>query len=485
MIEVYSEEAGDYLGLLKTRAKGIAMRLWTLLCLALLSLPGLSGVQAAELTDVIDAADGDDLYDFVGEVFYRRSLRRAKITREYNCNPDPKERPYDLETCPTAGPEGELLEVKELRYQRTIHEIVPRFRFGIWHDLELWIEAPIVISSDQELRFAGNGGDSTKPIVDEENSSIAPGAQGSNSDPENLFDVPTNLPSRAGFGDMLFMLRFAPIAQERYNQPEDHDTRGDWMLELGYRAPTGTVAKFGNEGVGRGVNELIIGTALSRRFRYIDPYMHLQGIFVFPAGSGLFDDYGASQDEVGPGHRAHFEFGSEIIPYRDPKRKIRFFIDLRLASTYHAEGRDYSELFDAFASAQKTCNPNGHEGAERCPTYTKESKLSLGGQFTDGITTVEEYMTVGARVGVGIYLSQYLKLGVELGLDHDTEHFITKAEIGKDLDGSGLVEAQGDPKYNAEEQNPIYVPAYDAIGSRIRVEETTLFSVKAGLSGHF
>lgn len=448
-------------------------RLQVLIC-ALWLLPSLSG--AAELTNVIDAADGDDLYDFIARVMYRRVQRSAKITREYNC--DPTARSYDLTTCGAAGPEGELLEVKELRYERVIQQIVPQLRFGIWHDLELMIEAPIILEKTQTVEFAGNDGDPTKPVITPENSSIAPGARGGE-DPENLFDVPTTLPTRAGFGDMLFMLRFSPLSQERDAQ------RGEWTLELGYQAPTGQVAKFGNEGVGRGVHELIIGTALSRRFKYVDPYMSLKGFLVFPSGDTLFKDFGGSQSKIGPGHRARFEFGSEIIPYYNPKKKIRFFVDLRLGATYHAEGRDYSELFDAFASASKTCNPAGPDGDVNCPTYTTNSNITIAGKNTDGISDVEEYMTLGGRFGIGAYLSEYVRFEFNLNLAHDTEHFITNADIGKDLDNSGLVEGKGDPKYSPDEQNPTYVPAYDSIGRRIRVEETMLFTLNVGLSGIF
>ncbi|MBU1429065.1 hypothetical protein KKF91_00760 [Myxococcota bacterium] len=448
-------------------------RLQVLIC-ALWLIPGLTG--AAELTNVIDAADGDDLYDFIARVMYRRVQRGAKITREYSC--DPSTRAYDLTTCPGAGPAGELLEVKELRYEHVIQEIVPELRFGIWHDLELLVEMPIVLEKHQTVEFAGNDGDPTKPVITPENSSIAPRLSDVD-DPENLFDVPTNLPTRAGFGDMLFMLRFSPLSQERDPQ------RGEWTLELGYRAPTGQVARFGNEGVGRGVHEVIMGTSLSRRFKYVDPYMSLKGFLVFPSKDTLFKDYGSSQNLIAPGHRARFELGSEIIPYHDPKKHIRFFVDLRLGATYHAEGRDYSELFDAFASASKTCDPNGQDGASNCPTYTENSDIMIAGQFTDGITDVEEYLTLGGRFGLGAYLSEYVRFEFNLNLEHDTEHFITNADIGKDLDNSGLVEGKGDPKYSAAEQNPTYVPAYDTVGRRIRVEETMVFTLNVGLSGIF
>ena len=89
---------------------------------------GIQGVHAAEVTNVIDAADGKDPFDFTGDVLYRRHLRRAKVTREYNCYPSM--RAQDFQTCPYASASGQIVHVKELRYQRWTHEMVPRARFG-------------------------------------------------------------------------------------------------------------------------------------------------------------------------------------------------------------------------------------------------------------------------------------------------------------------------------------------------------------------
>ena len=98
------------------------------LMIALSVLITAQEVDGAEPTIVADAAEDRNPFDFIGEVFYRRHLRRAKITREYNCNPSLV--PEDLETCPDAPPQGKLTNVKELRYARYTHEIVPRARFG-------------------------------------------------------------------------------------------------------------------------------------------------------------------------------------------------------------------------------------------------------------------------------------------------------------------------------------------------------------------
>ena len=172
-----------------------------------------SEARAAEPTTVADAAEENNPFDFIGEIFYRRHLRRAKITREYNCNPGPDNQ--DIDTCPGAPPGGQITNVKELRYARYTHELVPRARFGLYQDLELWIEAPIVVEDSQEVRFAGDGGDPDGIPVTSAISSISP--TGNGREVQQLFRVPdggfmSGLPRRAGFGDMVFKLRYAAIS---------------------------------------------------------------------------------------------------------------------------------------------------------------------------------------------------------------------------------------------------------------------------------
>ncbi|MEZ4432725.1 MAG: hypothetical protein R3F65_09950 [bacterium] len=440
-------------------------------------------VTAAEITDVIDAADGDDPFDMRIEVDYRRSLRRAKITREFNCQPSTT--PEHIETCPEAPPEGELLHVKELRYERVTHEVVPTVRIGLWHDLELKVEIPIVANDEQTLRFAGNGGDPDSIAITPAESTIAP------ADREHLFDVPPDLPKRAGFGDMLFMIRYSPFAQER------DDLRATWTLELGYRAPTGDVMKYNNEAVGRGVHELIVATALSHRFEFAEPYARFDAVFPFASQNALFKDYGDGQQHVGPGARTGFLAGAELVPYDDPKRGVKFFIDVGLGAEYQAEGRDYSELFDALGGASVGRAPEDacaigtpySEAAPNCPRYNPDSRSRIADTPIDGLTTVEEHITFKGKLGFGMYLSRFAKIGVTLQLDHDTEHYLSNADVGRDLDGSGLVEARGAVPnadgiggYDPEEHNPTYIPAIDAVGRRIRVEETTVFHLGANLS---
>lgn len=440
---------------------------------ALLILLGAAPVgvgQAAEVADVIDADDGADVFDLVGEIGYRRLLRRAKITREYGCDPHRATNPRrfwgDTRICGDAGPAGRLITAKEARYTRVTHELIPRVRIGLWHDLELAITAPIVISDSQELRFAGNGGDVNGTVVNPDNSQIAP-AEGA-----QLFPLPTDgLPTRAGFGDMTFMLRWAPVSRER------DPSQGEWAVELGYQVPTGEVMRFGNEGVGRGTHRLLIGSAFSYRLPHVDPYARVGVELPFAAEDSLFKDYGDAQEFVGPGPRVDFDLGAEFVPIDDPAQGLKVFIDVGLGASYQAAGRDYTALFDALALGARRCTPDPTPGPGNCGRYNPGSRSAIADTPHDGITTVQEHVQVRGRLGVGAHIAEHARIALNLSLAHDTEHFISDAAIGKDLDGSGRVEDPTNAGYDPVEHNPTFVPAIDSVGRRLRVEATTIFGV--------
>lgn len=414
---------------------------------------------AGEVTDVIDAADKDDPFDLNVEIIYDRSLRRAKITREFNCDPASGEN--RITGCPEAGPEGAVVNVKELRYTRVTQTLTPRIRIGLFRDLELRVDAPIVLEDTQELSLAGDGGDPNGVAVTPETSSILDDENG------NLFPVPMSsddrLPTRAGFGDMTLWLRWSPVSQSRDEQ------RSTWTLELGYKIPTGQVMQYGNTGVGRGMHELIFATALSRRFTYLEPYARYQFTLPIIGDHPLFEDYGGEQDHVGPGVRTGFDLGMEIVPYDDQEKDVKFFFDVGLGVTYQAEGRDYSELFDALAIGARE---PGCASADlsNCARYNPDSDSRIAGMPHDGVTVVEDYINFRAHLGMGLQASKYLRLMAKTSIAHNTEHFLSTADVGADKDGSGLVD-------QASEQNPVFSRAIDAAGNRLRVEETTIFTV--------
>lgn len=422
---------------------------------------------AAEIVDVIDAAEPGNPIDVRLDVNYDRVLRRSKITREYSC--------YNEAPCPLTPDTqaGQLVNVKELRYERITQRVTPRLRIGLYHDLELAVTFPIVVGDTQGVRFAGNGGKRNSAVINADRSTISPdqGAQ--------LFSIPVypnlmpGLPERSGLADIDVAIRYSPISQERDAQ------RATWTLELNYTAPTGEVMKAGNTGVGRGVHQLAFSTALSRSFSYAEPYVRAGYIHSIAASGSLFKDYGDQQQYVGPGDQFHFQLGSEVASYYDEITGTKFYVDFGIGAVFHAEGRDYTELFDAIAiGARDQVNDGSNldkSGQVNHAFFNPDSQSTVAGLAHDGITTVEQYVTFDAHLGAGLYVSKSAKISTQISLGHDTEHFISNADIGRDLDGDGRVN-------RPDEHNPTYVPALDASGRRIRVEETTIFMVGMTLS---
>lgn len=247
--------------------------------------------QAADLTDVVDAAEEDDPFDFHLEPRFKSTIKRAKITREAPCNPNVTEDPLTGDQAvdrnsrlryPRLVEEGRCSEPdtvynKELRGWRRIDQLDILGNIGLYKDVELHFTLPFIFRDVRGVHFAGNGGDPTEPIVDTDNSSVDPSNQriiediqrnGEDFTTFRLFDVRDGNegPTRSGFGDMSLGLAWNPFNQER------DDTKATLLLGFDYLIPTGTVAKGGNEGVGRGVHELQLTVAASKRFRYLDPY---------------------------------------------------------------------------------------------------------------------------------------------------------------------------------------------------------------------
>ena len=109
-----------------------------------------------------------------------------------------------------------------------------------------------------------------------------------------------------------------------------------------------------------------------------------------------------------------------------------------------SEGRDYTELFDALYFIQQivpmmagNLDKNGQvNGAYYTPDG---SNTAIAGKAHDGITTVEQFVTFEARLGSGLYVSKECKALTEISIAHDTEHFISNADIGRDLpDSNGI-----------------------------------------------
>ncbi len=489
--------------------------------------------QAAEITDVVDAFDTrfdhkkgetvEDPFDFHIEPRFKRTLKRAKITREAPCDPSGGDtgrfaRLLGSDRCS----EPSVLVNKELRGTRTINQMDIVGQIGLYKDLEIHFELPIVFSDVRELAFAGNGGDPTSDEVDQTNSSVDPSnsriiediqRNGRDFTTFRLMDVAGGHegPTRAGFGDMTLGIAWNP-----FNDFRD-DTKATLKLGFDYKIPTGEVQKPGNEGVGRGVHELEWSIASSKRFKYAEPYFSVAYTLPIAAEASLFDNKGPGQTLESPGQRAEIIFGSEFVPYEDLVKENKFAIDVGLKFGYTAEGRDYSLLSDGLGSspcngktpaeifaAVDAVNAGGLTGTElesaaqtaACkwiieqpgnadagsPEFTPTDASAANTQFFhNGLTDYEAYATFGAYLGLYLQATRFVQFRTKLELDHQQAHFLTAARTGKDSD-----DANDTVRFDDEdERNPYYNPTLDAVGNRFRVEETTIFTWSLAMALQF
>lgn len=428
---------------------------------ALFSLALPLVAHAAEITEVADAADKDDPFDLEIEVGWVRALEQAKITRENN------------QVDPRTGNES-IVDVTELRYKSVQNDLLLALKAGLYKDLELHASLPIVLSWEQSWRPAVGYPDPLPGLP--ENSTIhnregiCPDGTVDPSCAGDLFPL-SGKSYRAGIGDGSVGLKWGILNDERDPYTATWTVGVDWTFPSGNKRSAYTVSSdpASPAAVGLKTNFFTFETALSKNLKIAEPFVHFYYRLPSPTRAAFTncedpnrladmdaDDPGVQNtctvgtywnktgDNHGgyqPSHVGGFDFGAEFLPYVDPANFIRTAIQLSLGGTYVSEGRNFSELSDAMGRL----------------TYT------------------EQYMQLFGTLGLRIQASRYAKFHVLGTFAHNTEHLLTAESIGKDMNGTGLVELT--PNDVNEERNPNYDFRFDQPGRRFRIEETTVFTL--------
>ncbi len=416
---------------------------------------------AADRTSVLSSADATDRFDGMLSVRWDWQLRQSRISREFACDPT-------IAGCPaTPG----IVSKPELDSHRTTHLLNVDLRLGLYHDLELRVTLPVVLSDQTDLGRAGGVGPGNSQVDD-----------GSGN---GLFQVPHTGRKRSGFGDMAVGLRWAPLAQWRQAR---HPTL---LLDATYTAPTGQTRRAWNSAVGSGLHQVHLEVAASRLWRFVEPYFGLFGDLRFPApGNTLFRSYDrATQSHVGPGHAMGMVLGAEWFPWRVPRpdgKPGRYAgIDTGMSATYTFRGREATDLFEALGTT--TCGNNpacvGTRSLKNMAAYDRTLAGAQGGPRTlDGVTDVASYGTIGAWVGVNVQPIEYLELSLRFTYQRETSHLLTNADTGRDLDPkNGAIDwVNGDGR---NEYNPVFNSDIDDPGRRFRSNGTNVFGVMIRVSG--
>jgi len=444
--------------------------------LALGTLLWAGAAGAAEITDVASSFDEHNRFDFRFRIGYEHLERRAQIKREIQGL--------------TPGQDSTLL-FKDLLYSSYRDQVSLRAEIGLYHDLALHFELPIIIEQSTTYAYDQSAGsacvfapNANPNCVDQTNSTtIADGLV-----PNLGYDAQNNVAALAGpnlfrgalrgarggsgldaFDTFNVGLTWAALSQMR------DDTKPTWTVTLEGQFSIGNVMRFNraapdaNHGVSDGTHRLVVRTALSKRFKYLEPYWQLWYVAPFSRGSDtLFTDYSRAQKTKNPQMRAGVTAGTEIIPFENADKQYKIAIDVRGRVMAWFAGRGYSEMWELLASAPPLdCNTNTARLNPACDP-TAPMNPYQGQPFT-GVTTIENYPALGADIGFLAQIGPYFRVRTGFEYTHERAHFITGDDIGTPMTGSGRVT-------RPDEFNPAYRPIIDQVGRRYRIDNVNNFN---------
>jgi hypothetical protein len=417
-----------------------------------------ASAHAAGITEVADAADDNNPIDVVGTVSFDFMRHSALLTRE-NTQPPPDD--------PNGLPR--TANVKELQYERLRYRVKPRLEIGVWHDLSLFTEWPIVLWDEQTASFAeGTTAQNSTIVRDLAPATPAtidgwPQVEGAgNIRPEIQDGVASGsaygFPKKAyndwrlgsssqwngyrrGLDNPSFGLRWSPTNNRRDETKPTITLQADYTAPFfGFMDPTNDKLEDPTTPgiVANGLHRFHFSVAMSKRFLILDPYFLVEYSIPFVGGR---------EDHVLgmlPRQNGAFLAGVDVIPFQDVAQGQSLVIELQAMARYYSEGRDYSEVSDLL----------------REQTYT------------------DQFLRVGGELGIAYQAFHFATIDLRGILNYDTEHFLTTEDFGKDGD-----DPNDEVDLNvAAERNPYFNPVIDTVGRRFRIEQSLLMGVQARLT---
>ncbi len=460
---------------------------------------------AAEVTRVASSFDQDfngNAFDLHLGVSYDFDFKKAAIMREWG-----------------TGDRNYL--ARDLIYRQFRHTVTPTLEIGLWHDISVYVTLPVVISDNRNYSFDQElGGDCVFPTpgsdpgtancVNKTNStSIRDGIVPRNgfdafedSNPYGQFDdAETDMifraPTRRGLDQLHVGMKFGILSQERKSHLPN------WVIGLEGRFAIAKPMTFsraiqtadpaGNHRVGRGMHELGVWTALSRRYRFLDPFFGAHWRTALRANNTQFENYGATQGTVNPQSETGGYFGVEIVPWENKDQQKKVSIILAGAATLRYNGRAYSEVWELLADSPalvgdyspgegQGCDRNAalaHAAANPLDPELNGGYVAAGGgdcAAYNGITTIQDYGSFSLNAGLNFHMGPYARLNFGVDMQTDTRHFVTAASRGD----AGV---SGDPEIvepDSPDVNPVRRDVVDNVGRRYAVDD--VFNVNGYLN---
>lgn len=410
------------------------------------------GAHAAQVTEVADAVDGDDPFDANLELKFDVTRNSGTLTRE-NFQPPADE--------PTGAPRS--VDVKEMAFEHVRFRIMPRLEVGIFHDLAVFAQWPIVIWDQTSFRYADGTDQGNSTLGRDQDPAASPGVDGwpedtgAGNNTQRIQDGTYGFPGkrynawrfnhadagsftgyRQGFDNPTFGVRFSPLSNERDDTKPTITLQADYTWPLfPFMDPTDdNITDPQDPGaIADGAHRFHFSVAMSKRFLILDPYFVVE--YELPLAA---PDKGSVTGYF-PRQRGGFKAGVEIVPYEDAKLNQRFAIDVSSSATYFSEGRDYSVVSDVF----------------REQTYT------------------DQWVRTGLNAGIFFRAFEYFFFDATGTLAYDSTHLLTIEDFGSDGTDAGVqVNLE-----NVNERNPYYNPALDTVGRRVLLEQSLHLGVLA------
>lgn len=445
---------------------------------------------AAEVTRVASSFDEDDPFDLHFGVGYDFTFKKAAIVREWS-----------------DGNQNRI--ARDLLYQQMRHTVTPSLEIGLYRDLAVYLQLPVVVSDTRSYSFDQDAdpckyGDVRPPdeatCVNKDNSTtlrdgIVPrtGFDATNTDdPYGSFAGADSKeifkgPNRYGINQLWVGLKYAILNQDRLSHMPT------WVIGLEGRFAVGKPMTFsrniseedpsGNHAVGVGYHQLGVWTALSRRYRFLNPFFvaSWQQSLRGNSNTSLFKNYdAATQTKVNPQSEVAVQFGTEIVPFERKAKAQKFAIELSGRAMLLYGGRGYSEVWELLADSPAmvgsyqpgmsgSCNRNAvmayAQASPTDPNYIEGAGAAPGCERFDGVTDIQDYAVFGLRAGIVAHLNKFATLTVGADINTNTRHFVTSASRGVDLDENDVVDA------GSAEINPVRRDVVDNVGRRYLVDD--------------
>ncbi len=327
--------------------------------------------------------------------------------------------------------------------------------------------------------------------------------------PRSLFEGP----GRSGLDQLHLGIHGLIFSQKR------HPSFPDWRFGVEFRFAVGKVMDFTrtaagdtscgpssdnhwncrptlNKAVGRGIHEVRFFTTASKFSKLwkgggIDSFIHIY--YMMPIGYKKDSFYSSSYDfsnsfgEESKGDvmkapmKAGIFLGGEFIVFTDKVKGHKISFELTGMIEGHFEGRDYSEAYELLAGAPALnlyCDGAGGSSSTNSSydQFCRNAALRDKLMYYPGVTTVENFVRFGLRVGVHAQITKYAKLSIIYSLIHEQEHFLSTDDAGEDT-----VNVNGVIDVDTAELNPWHRPIINQAGHRIRAQETLIHMLSVGL----